>query len=30
MWFNDGEFYDAEYHNKTYRFDGAKLKIRNG
>ncbi|CAD8188236.1 unnamed protein product [Paramecium octaurelia] len=30
MWFIDGDVYEAQYHNRTYHFDGAKLKIRSG
>ncbi|CAK69568.1 unnamed protein product (macronuclear) [Paramecium tetraurelia] len=30
MWFNDGDIYEAQYHNRTYHFNGANLRIRSG
>ncbi|CAK62062.1 unnamed protein product (macronuclear) [Paramecium tetraurelia] len=30
MWFNDGDVYEAQYHNRTYPFDGSQLQIRSG
>ncbi|CAK62033.1 unnamed protein product (macronuclear) [Paramecium tetraurelia] len=30
MWFNDGDVYEAQYHNRTYHFSELVIRIRSG